>query len=110
VFKVTTSFILCFGFACSITEVLAETDPTRPFGPSATSSVTANEKKLVLESIIHGDGVNTAIINGKVLKTLDHIGEYQLTAVNAQSVILQSKTQRLKLRVFKSNILKIKAY
>ncbi|WP_114326196.1 hypothetical protein [Candidatus Colwellia aromaticivorans] len=109
-FKFTTYFILVCGFACSITQVLADTDPTSPFGHSATSSVTPNGKKLVLESIIHGDGVHTVVINGKVLKTFDHIGEYQLTAVNDQSVILRSKTQRLKLKIFKSNVVKIKAY
>lgn len=90
--------------------MLADTDPTRPFGYSATSSVTPNGKKLVLESVIHGDGVHTVVINGKILKTFDHIGEYQLTAVNDQSVILRSKTQRLELYVFKSNVMKVKAY
>lgn len=109
-FKFTTPFILFFGFTCSITQVLADTDPTRPFGYNATSSVTPNGEKLVLESIIHGDGVHTVVINGKILKTFDHIGEYQLTAVNDQSVILRSKTQRLELHVFKSNVMKVKAY
>ncbi len=90
--------------------MLADTDPTRPFGYSAISSVTPNGEKLVLESIIHGDGVHTVVINGKILKTFDHIGEYQLTAVNDQSVILRSKTQRLELHVFKSNVMKVKAY
>lgn len=109
-FKFTTLFLLVCGFLCSITTVLADTDPTRPFGHSAALSATPNGKKLVLESIIHGDGVHTVVINGKVLKTLDYIGEYQLTAVNDQSVILRSKTQRLKLQVFKSNVVKVKAY
>lgn len=98
------------GLFYSMTPVLADTDPTRPFGHSATSSVTPNGKKLVLESIIHGDGIHTVVINGKVLKTFDRIGEYQLTAVNDQSVILRSKTQRLELHIFKSNVVKIKAY
>lgn len=109
-FKFTTLLFLVCGFCCSITPVLADTDPTRPFGHRATTSVTPNGKKLVLESIIHGDGVHTVVINGKVLKTLDYIGEYQLTAVNDQSVILRSKTQRLELHIFKSNVVKIKAY
>lgn len=109
-FRFITPFILFFGFSCSVTQVLADTDPTSPFGHRATSSVTPNGKQLVLESIIHGDGVHTVVINGKVLKTFDHIGEYQLTAVNDQSVILRSKTQRLKLHVFKSNMVKIKDY
>jgi MSHA biogenesis protein MshK len=110
VFKFTPVFILLCGVACSITQALADTDPTRPFGHSVTSPVTPNSQKLVLESIIHGDGIHTVVINGKVLKTFDHIGEYQITAVNDQSVILRSKTQRLKLHVFKPNVLKIKIY
>jgi MSHA biogenesis protein MshK len=110
VFKFTPVVILFCGFACSITPVLADTDPTSPFGHSATSSITPESQKLVLESIIHGDGVHTVVINGTILKTFDHIGEYQLTAVNDKSVILRSKTQRLKLHIFKRNVLKIKAY
>jgi len=110
VFKFTTLFLLLCGLCFSITPALADTDPTRPFGHSAKSSITPNGKKLVLESIIHGDGIHTVVINGKVLKTFDHIGEYQLTAVNDQSVILRSKTQRLELHIFKSNVVKIKAY
>lgn len=109
-FKFTTVFLLLSGLFYSITPALADTDPTRPFGHSATSSVTPNGKKLILESIIHGDGIHTVVISGKVLKTLDHIGEYQLTAVNDQSVILRSKTQRLELHIFKSDVVKIKAY
>lgn len=107
-FKFTTPFLLVL--ACTITQVLAETDPTRPFNHSATSVVSPKGEKLVLESIIHGDGIHTVVINGQVLKTFDHIGEYQLTAVNDQSVILRSKTQRLKLNIFKREAVKIKVY
>lgn len=107
-FKFTTLFIFLCGFSCTVTQALAQTDPTRPFGHSATSSITSNDKKLILESIIHGDGIHTVVINGEVLKTLDYIGEYQLTAVNDQSVILRSKTKQLKLHLFKSDLVKIK--
>jgi len=110
VFKFTLLFIVVCSFVCSINTVLANTDPTRPFGHSAVPSVILKGQKLVLESIIHGDGVHTVVINGKVLKTFDRIGGYQLTAVNDQSVILRSKTQRLKLHIFKSNVVKIKTY
>lgn len=82
-------------------------DPTRPFGHSVSSTVTPSGKKMVLESIIHGDGIHTVVISGKVLKTFDYIDEYQLTAVNDQSVILRSKTKRLKLTIFKNNIVKM---
>lgn len=110
VFKFTTSFILFLGLFCLASQALADTDPTRPFGHRATSPATSEGQQLVLESIIHGDGIHTVVINGQVLKTFDRIGEFQLTAVNDQSVILRSETQRLKLHVFKSNLVKIKAY
>ncbi len=82
-------------------------DPTRPFGHSVSSTPTSANKKMVLESIIHGDGIHTVVISGNVLKTFDYIDEYQLTAVNDQSVILRSKTKRLKLTIFKNNIVKV---
>jgi len=86
----------------------AKVDPTRPFGHQAASASTAtsSDKEMVLESIVHGEGIHTVVISGKVLKTFDYIGEYQLTAVNDQSVILRSKTQRLKLNIFKGSIVK----
>ena len=84
----------------------AENDPTRPFGHSVTSTGATDGKEMVLESIIHGDGIQTVVISGNVLKMLDYIGEYQLTAVNEQSVILRSKKQRLKLTIFKGNVVK----
>ena len=84
----------------------AQNDPTRPFGHSATSMATPDGKKMVLESIIYGEGIHTVIISGKILRIYDYIGEYQLTAVNDQSVILHSKKQRLKLTIFKGNVVK----
>lgn len=97
---------LCSAAINSAQPLAAQTDPTRPFGHSVSSTITSNGQKMVLESIIHGDGIHTVVINGKVLKTFDYIGEYQLTAVNDQSVILRSKTKRLKLTIFKNNIVK----
>ena len=84
----------------------AKVDPTRPFGHKASSTITPGGKKMVLESIIHGDGIHTVVISGKILKTFDYVGEYQLTAVNDQSVILRSKTKRIKLNIFKGNVVK----
>lgn len=84
----------------------AKVDPTRPFGHKASSKMTPENKKMVLESIIHGNGISTVVISGKMLKTLDYFGEYQLTKVNEKSVVLQSKTERIKLAIFKSNLVK----
>ena len=91
---------------CSATAFAADVDPTGPFGLKVSSPAMVGEKKLVLESIIHGNGIHTVVINGKVLKMFDTIGEYKITAVNDKSVILRSETERLKLTIFKNNIVK----
>ncbi len=106
-FKLTvTSLLFYVAMLMSYQAFAAQNDPTRPFGHRGQSAVTPSGQKMVLESIIHGDGIHTVVISGKVLKTFDYIGEYQLTAVNDQSVILRSKTKRLKLTIFKNNIVK----
>jgi len=91
----------------SLTANSAKLDPTSPLGQRSITGQAINEKALILETIIHGDGVHTAIINGQVLQTYDTIGEYKLTAINDKSVVLRNDTERLKLYVFKDNIVKI---
>jgi MSHA biogenesis protein MshK len=80
----------------------SEQDPTKPFEYSNTIIGQKDiNKGFVLSSIIHGDGIHTAIINKKIYRIFDYIDEYQITAINSDSVILRSKTERLKLNVFK---------
>ena len=84
---------------------LAESvDPTRPFGMSGSGDNTyvKREGGFILTSIIHGDGIHTAVIDGKIYKMFDYVGEYRITAINSHSVILRSKTKRLKIDIFKS--------
>ena len=92
----------------SAAPLAANVDPTRPFGQGSSSTEIINGKKLVLESIIHGDGIHTVVINGKVLKVGETIGEHRLVAVNDNSVVLRTATERLKLYVFKSKVFKEK--
>ncbi len=106
VFKALPIFLFIVNFAAS-QAFAAKVDPTRPFGHKASSAATPSGQKMVLESIIHGNGIQTVVISGKVLKISDYIGEYQLTVVNEQSVILRSKTQRLKLDIFKGKVVKM---
>lgn len=88
-------------------KVLAvDVDPTRPFGKGLSQSYVKEEDKLVLESIVHGEGIHTAVINGKVLQVNQSIGQYHLVAVNDDSVVLRSETERLKLYVHKTSVLK----
>ncbi len=82
----------------------ADVDPTRPFGVSGSDSNNQLKRDagFILSSVIHGDGIHTAVINGKIYKMFDYVDEYRITAINSHSVILRSKSKRLKINVFKS--------
>ena len=100
----TTRLLIVATVLTSLVSLAEDVDPTRPFGVS--DSGTNNEKKrddsFVLTSIIHGDGIHTAVINGKIVKMFDSVGEYRITAINSHSVILRNESKRLKINVFKS--------
>ncbi|WP_246046955.1 hypothetical protein [Colwellia ponticola] len=102
-FLVIAAFMLMNMLTASIS-IASDVDPTRPFGGSnaSTHNKLAPEKGFVLSSIIHGDGIHTAVINGKIYKMFDYIGEYRITAINSHNVILRSKSKRLKINIFKS--------
>jgi len=88
----------------STISLAADTDPTRPFGVSGSSSNAQLKRDggFKLSSIIHGDGIHTAVINGKIYKMFDYVGEYRITAINSHSVILRSESKRLKINIFKN--------
>lgn len=82
-------------------------DPTRPLTGFALIGTSAQgSQKLVLEAIVHGDAIHTAVINNKKLKVGGMIGEYTLTAVNDTSVVLRSGEEKIKLSLFSSVIAK----
>jgi hypothetical protein len=87
-------------------------DPTKPLSAGGFSKVSkveaATKAELILESIIHGYEVHTAVINGQVLKVGDFIRQYELVAVYNTSVVLRSAEKRLKLSVFSRVVVKSK--
>jgi MSHA biogenesis protein MshK len=103
VFKATISCI-CLTLAVVVVNesTATEQDPTKPFEYSNIMTGQKNiNKGFVLSSIIHGDGIHTAVINKKIYHIFDYIDEYKITAINSDSVILRSKSERLKLSIFK---------
>jgi hypothetical protein len=98
----STSFLLMVNsFAQSV-------DPTKPL--SAYGIADANHANkvtpLVLETIVYGDKVRTAIINGKVLKVGDTIGRHKVLVVNDKSVTLGLDDERLTLTIFSDVVVK----
>jgi len=103
VFKIAFSLnLLLLAFIVTNTVMAAELDPTKPFEYSGTMVGQEGIKNgFVLSSIVHGEGIHTAIINKKIYQLFDYIGEYKVSAINSDSVILRNKTERLKLNIFK---------
>ena len=95
--------VVALSLFISSTSLAADTDPTRPFGVGGTmsSGELRAEEAFKLTSIVHGDGIHTAVINGKIYNMFDYIGEYRITAINSHSVILRNKSKRLKVNIFK---------
>ena len=100
---ILTFLTLLLGLGVNIiVEASQGLDPTKPLSGTATSlsEVKQIKKHFILESIIHGINVHTAVINGKTMMVNDYIGGYRLVAVNDDSVILRSSEERVKLYVF----------
>lgn len=102
--QLTASLVVAFTATIPTISSAADTDPTRPFGVFGSSSTEQIKPAdgFKLTSIIHGDGIHTAVINGKIYNMFDYVGEYRITAINSHSVILRSESKRLKINVFKS--------
>lgn len=100
---ITISFAIGLVAIIPMKSIAADVDPTRPFGVTGSGvNQLKRDDGFLLTSIIHGDGIHTAVINGKIYKMFDYIGEYRITAINSHSVILRSESKRLKINVFKS--------
>ena len=97
------SFLLFFVlFVVTVPTFAQNVDPTKPlsFYGFASSNNVKKDNPLVLETIVYGEQVRTAIINGKVLKVGDTIGEHKVLVVNDKNVVLGRDDERLKLTLF----------
>ena len=76
--------------------------------PSGTIVNYDNELELsdlALQGVMAGvDGQNLAIINGRILKLNDQIGEYVVTEISKEYVILKKEEQELLLKLKKGGI------
>lgn len=82
-------------------------DPTKPLsGYDTTENNVIGGSKLVLEAIIHGHKVHTAVINSQTLNVGDTIMEHRLVAVNDHSVVLRTESETIKLYIFSDVIAK----
>ncbi len=103
-------FLLSALFLLVASSFAQNNDPTKPLSAYGMGIAGANNVKqtnpLVLETIVYGDKVRTAIINGKVLKVGDTIGRHKILVVNDKSVTLGRDEKRLKLTIFSDVVVK----
>lgn len=102
-FKYSLLLILCLFVVQAVAQ---SADPTAPLLSSKQVNNDVVKKSLVLESIIKGKKIKSAIINGKLMKVGDYIGSHKLISVNRSSVILRSESGRIKLSIFSGVVVK----
>ncbi len=90
-------------FACSSTA--QQLDPTKPLIPPVMDAASAvkganTTQQLTLESILVQNRKKNAIINGKLLKVGDKLGEYTLNKIDLNSVSLKSASNSITLSLF----------
>lgn len=97
-------FTILFCAVSLVNVAYGSTDPTRPLLQSnriAAGSVLNNKnKKLELQSIIKSGERLTAVVNDKLLKQGDQIGQYQVSKITNSYVLLVSDDNELKLSMF----------
>ncbi len=77
-----------------------QVDPTKPFGIVASTNSREEGSAVVLQSIIHNNKLSKAIINDRVLKVGDTFNGFELIAINANGVVLDSPQGRMELSLF----------
>ncbi len=77
-----------------------QVDPTKPFGAVASGGRDKKDTALVLQSVIQSNNHKKAIINGQVLNIGDKYNGFELIAINANGVVLDSPQGRMELSLF----------
>jgi len=103
---VISATFLFLGVMAAVPSFAQNVDPTKPLSIYGIASSNNVEKsgELVLETIVFGNQVRTAIINGKLLKVGDTIGEHKVLIVNDKNVVLGRDDERLKLTLFSAAV------
>lgn len=95
--------LACMAFPASAERGI---DPTRPLSGVTTAQSKVAKNRLVLQSIVENEHSRKAIINGKILKVGDSIGQYELVAINARTVVLNSLQKEMELSLFSATVAK----
>lgn len=82
-------------------------DPTRPLSSvGQAKSSTEKNNELILQSIINNGHDNNVVISGRLYKVGERVGQYRLTAIKNNSVVLTSRTKTITLGLFSEVVVK----
>ncbi len=82
-----------------------ELDPTKPFNQISVEQANINQH-FVLYSIIRNGSSASAIINEQTLGVGDFIGDYQVSDIQQNQVILSNSEETLALSLFSNDLIK----
>ncbi|GLX77873.1 hypothetical protein tinsulaeT_12130 [Thalassotalea insulae] len=96
-FKYSVLLLMIFAWGSHSQSV----DPTRPLSASYQGATTQKQfSQYVLQSIIDSGQRKKVVINGKLMSLGDRIGQYQLSAIKDNSVVLSSPDKELAMSLF----------
>lgn len=90
-------YIFLFG---AVMNAYALRDPTQPPSEELAKNATVQDKRFLLEGLLHGEDRHYAIINGKVLKAGDMVGDVKIMKITADYVQLMDKNKVVKLAIY----------
>lgn len=99
--RAKTLLVLSIGFLSSAVWGQELRDPTRPAAAQGTVT-TIVQSQLELQAVTLRDDRRTAVINQQRVRVGDHIGGYQVTAIQFDSVLLQNANEQRELRMFET--------
>lgn len=92
---------IAFFFLCVMTQCLAMRDPTQPPAEQLAKIGSTEDKRFVVNSILHGPGRHHVVINGEVLKVGDTISGAKVLKIEQNQVQLIEGTTVIQVPIYK---------
>ena len=88
-------------FLCAVMQAFGMRDPTRPPTEQLAKIVTKEDKRFVVNSILHASDRHHVVINGQVLKVGDTINGVKLIKIESHQVQLMEGATLIQISIYK---------
>lgn len=86
---------------CMVTQSFAMRDPTRPPAEQLSKIASTEDKRFVVNSILHAPDRHHVVINGQVLKVGDTISGVKVIKIEQNQVQLMEGTTLIQVPIYK---------